>query len=86
MINRNIFQTVSRKSSSHKPKSKPKRTGTHRIDPKYVGLINGPGAATVIYFHLVNGTITSLDAGVSTSVGIFAGKAGAPQSVTVEGR
>jgi len=45
-----------------------------------------PGAATVIYFHLVNGTITSLDAGVSTSVGIFAGKAGAPQSVTVEGR
>jgi hypothetical protein len=45
-----------------------------------------PGDAAIIYFHLGNGTITSLDAGVSTSVGIFAGKAGAPQSVTVEGR
>jgi hypothetical protein len=45
-----------------------------------------PGDAAVIYFHLNNATITSLDAGVSTSVGIFAGKAGAPQSVTVEGR
>jgi len=46
MSNHNNFQTVSRKSSSHKPKSK--RTDTHRIDPKFVGLIIGPGAATVI--------------------------------------
>ncbi len=45
-----------------------------------------PGASSIIYFHLTNGTITSLDAGITTSVGIFAGKAGAPQSVTVEGR
>ena len=31
------------------------------------------------------GTLSSLDSGVSTSVNIFAGKAGAPQSVTVTG-
>ena len=38
------------------------------------------------YFKLNNATITSLGSSISTSVGIFAGKAGAPQSVTVEGR
>jgi len=30
--------------------------------------------------------LTSLDSGINTSVNIFAGKAGAPQSVTVEGK
>jgi len=45
-----------------------------------------PGQASIIYFKLTNGTITSLDSGASTSVNIFAGKAGAPQSVTVEGK
>ncbi len=44
-----------------------------------------PGASTVIYFKLTNGTLTSLDSGVNTSVNIYAGKAGAPQSVTVAG-
>ena len=44
-----------------------------------------PGASAIIYFKLTNGTITSLDSGVNTSVNIFAGKAGAPQSVTVSG-
>ena len=44
-----------------------------------------PGQSMILYFQLVNGTITSLDSGVSTSVNIFAGKAGAPQSVTVTG-
>jgi len=45
-----------------------------------------PGQAGIIYFKLTNGTVTSLDSGASTSVSIFAGKAGAPQSVTVEGK
>jgi len=45
-----------------------------------------PGQAGIIYFKLTNGTITSLDSGLSTSVNIYAGKAGAPQTVTVEGK
>jgi hypothetical protein len=45
-----------------------------------------PGQSAIIYFKLVNGTLTSLDSGVSTSVNIFAGKAGAPQSITVQGK
>ena len=44
-----------------------------------------PGASAVIYFQLTNGTLTSLDSGAQTTVNIFAGKAGAPQSVTVTG-
>ena len=44
-----------------------------------------PGQAAVIYFKLTNGTITSLDSGISTNLGIYAGKAGAPFSVIVEG-
>ncbi len=42
-----------------------------------------PGKGAIIYFKLTNGTVTSLDAGVSTAVGVFAGKAGAPISITV---
>jgi hypothetical protein len=45
-----------------------------------------PGQSAMIYFKLSNGTLTSLDSGVNTSVNIFAGKTGAPQSVTVEGK
>ncbi len=45
-----------------------------------------PGQSAIIYFKLGNGTLTSLDSGVNTSVNIFAGKAGAPQSVTVQGQ
>jgi hypothetical protein len=45
-----------------------------------------PGQSAIIYFKLVNGTLTPLDSGVSTSVNIFAGKAGAPQSITVQGK
>ncbi len=44
-----------------------------------------PGQSVIIYFQLPNGTLSSLDAGINTSVNIFAGKAGAPQSVTVQG-
>jgi hypothetical protein len=45
-----------------------------------------PGQSAIIYYQLANGTITSLDSGVSTTVSIFAGKAGGPQSVTVIGQ
>ena len=46
-----------------------------------VGLEPGDGA--IIYFRLTNGTIESIDAGVSTAVGIFAGNSGAPISITI---
>ena len=45
-----------------------------------------PGQSAIIYFQLSNGTLSSLDSGVSTGVNIYAGKAGAPQSVTVQGK
>jgi len=45
-----------------------------------------PGQAAIIYYQLSNGTITSLDSGVSTTVSVFAGKAGGPQSVSVIGK
>jgi len=44
-----------------------------------------PGESAVIYYQLSNGTLTSLDSGAQTTVNIFAGKAGAPQSTTVIG-
>ena len=45
-----------------------------------------PGQSVIIYFKFVNGTISSLDSGINTSVNIFAGKAGAPQSISVQGK
>ena len=45
-----------------------------------------PGQGVVIYYKLVNGTITSLDTGGSATVSIFAGKTGGPQSVPILGK
>ena len=45
-----------------------------------------PGSTAVIYFKINNGTITTLDSGVSTTVSVFAGKAGGPQSISIEGK
>jgi len=42
-----------------------------------------PGQAAIIYFKLTNGTITSLDSGISTTIGVFAGRAGGPLSTIV---
>ncbi len=42
-----------------------------------------PGQAAIIYFKLNNGTVTSVDGGQTTSVSVFAGKSGAPQSIAV---
>ncbi len=41
------------------------------------------GGTVVIYFKVNNGTITTLDAGSSTTVAVFAGITGGPKSVTV---
>jgi len=46
----------------------------------------GLGERAVIYFKMGNGTLTSSDAGASTTVSIFAGNAGAPLSITVKGQ
>jgi hypothetical protein len=45
-----------------------------------------PGSSTVIYFKVSNGTLTTLDSGASTTVSVFAGKAGGPQSISVTGQ
>ena len=44
-----------------------------------------PGSSAVIYFKINNGTITTLDSGVQTNVGLYAGKAGSPYSVVING-
>ena len=42
-----------------------------------------PGQAAIIYFRLTNGTVSSVDGGATTSVSVFAGKTGAPQSIAI---
>jgi len=42
-----------------------------------------PGAATIIYYKVPTGVFTGLDSGAITTVSIFAGKVGAPQSIRV---
>jgi len=45
-----------------------------------------PGTGAIIYFQIANGTLAPIDAGISTAVGVFAGKSGAPISVTVSSK
>ncbi len=49
-----------------------------------VGLEPGDGA--IIYFKFTNGTLKSIDSGITTTVNIFAGKTGAPLSITVSSK
>ncbi len=42
-----------------------------------------PGDRAIIYFQMTNGTLTTLDAGASTTLNIFAGEAGAPLSTII---
>ena len=42
-----------------------------------------PGERAVVYFKVINGTVNPIDAGALTSVNVFAGKAGAPLSLTI---
>lgn len=45
-----------------------------------------PGQGAIIYFKLLNGTVTSVDGGAQTSVSVFAGKTGAPQSISISSK
>jgi hypothetical protein len=45
-----------------------------------------PGSAVIVYFKLSNATLTTLDSGANASVNIYAGKTGAPQNITIEGK
>jgi len=47
-----------------------------------VGL--SPGERAVIYFQVPDGKVTTLDAGASTTLKIFAGEAGAPLSTIIQ--
>jgi len=40
-----------------------------------------PGTAAIIYYKVPNGVFTGLDSGAVTTVSIFAGKVGAPQTI-----
>jgi len=42
-----------------------------------------PGNAAIIYFKLTNNTLSSVDGGAQSSVSVFAGKVGAPQSIFI---
>ena len=42
-----------------------------------------PGERMIIYFRVTNGIITPIDAGASATLNVYAGKTGAPQSVTI---
>ena len=42
-----------------------------------------PGDSAVIYFHLANGVLSTVDAGATSSVSLYAGKVGAPTTVTI---
>ncbi|MHA7733884.1 hypothetical protein [Nitrosopumilus sp. S6] len=43
-----------------------------------------PGDRMIVYFQIPDGKITSIDAGASASLNIFAGKTGAPLSITIQ--
>lgn len=45
-----------------------------------------PGDKAIVYFQIPVGILTTVDAGSQSSVAIYAGNVGAPQSVTVESR
>src|SRR2546425_10254559 len=42
-----------------------------------------PGDSAFIYFHLPNGVLNTVDAGATSSVSLYAGKVGAPTTVTI---
>ncbi len=42
-----------------------------------------PGESAIIYFHLPTGVLDTIDSGQATSVSLYAGKVGAPVTVTI---
>ena len=45
-----------------------------------------PGDRAVVYFQVPTGILSTVDSGSQSSVAIYAGNVGAPQSVTVESK
>ena len=45
-----------------------------------------PGDKAIVYFQIPSGILSTVDAGSQSSVAIYAGNVGAPQSVTVESK
>jgi hypothetical protein len=45
-----------------------------------------PGDRAVVYFQIPSGVLSTVDAGSQSSVAIYAGNVGAPQSITVESK
>ena len=42
-----------------------------------------PGDSVIVYFHVPNGVLHTVDAGHTSSVQLYAGKTGAPETITV---
>jgi len=42
-----------------------------------------PGDNAIVYFKLTNGTLDTVDGGIQSSVSVFAGNVGAPQSISI---
>ncbi len=42
-----------------------------------------PGDNAIVYFKLTNGTLDTVDGGATSSVSVFAGNVGAPQSISI---
>ncbi len=45
-----------------------------------------PGDKTIVYFQVPNGVLSTVDAGAQSSVAVYAGNVGAPQTITVESK
>ncbi|MBI1829174.1 MAG: hypothetical protein HY222_07370 [Thaumarchaeota archaeon] len=45
-----------------------------------------PGDKAIVYFQVPNGVLSTVDAGSQSSVAIYAGNVGAPQTITVESK
>ena len=45
-----------------------------------------PGEKAIVYFQVPSGILSTVDAGSQSSVAVYAGSVGAPQSVTVESK
>jgi hypothetical protein len=45
-----------------------------------------PGDRAIVYFQIPNGVLSTVDAGSQSSVAIYAGNVGAPQTITVESK
>jgi len=45
-----------------------------------------PGDRAIVYFQVPNGVLSTVDSGASSSVAVYAGNVGSPQSVTVQSK